>query len=146
MERNAGLAQRTAFAAPVVPWTRESVVARLREAMGVVRRLPNRELRWVRGGAGTYWPEILYNRDDRSDQEARRNDTYVRPGGAALDAADAALGWVLWLDEYSRGLVLARCAGLGLRPLCKRLGIHRETARRRFNAAAQDIADRLNAG
>ncbi len=60
MDTEAG--RRTAFAAPVVPWTRKRVAARLLEAMAVVRRLPNKELRWVKGGDGTYWPEIIHLR------------------------------------------------------------------------------------
>lgn len=146
MERKAGLAQRTAFVVPVVPWTPEWVAQRLRQAMAMVSRLPNKELRWVNGGDGTYWPEILYDRGDIASQEAKRNTAYVRPGGAAVDDADEALAWVLWLEAGDRGIVLARSAGEKWNKIVARLKIRRASAGARYAAALQLIADRLNGG
>jgi hypothetical protein len=113
-------------------WDQEAVAARLEEAVDVLARLPDEQMR----GLYDLWPKLV-------GEPCRP----IRPAAAApeaIDRMDEALSWLMWLDPEERRLVWLRAEGLPWKRITPRLGIGRTTAWQRWTTALLKIAVRLN--
>jgi hypothetical protein len=114
-------------------WDQKAVVGRLEEAVDVLARLPDEQVR----GLYDLWPKLI---------GAPGRPT--RPAAAvpeAIDRMDEALGWLMWLEPDERQLVWLRAEGLPWKRITHRLAIGRTTAWQRWTLALLKIATRLNA-
>jgi hypothetical protein len=114
-------------------WDQEAVASRLEEAVDVLARLPNEQVR----GLYDLWPKLV-------GEPCR----HARPAAAApeaIDRMDEALGWLMWLEREERRLVWLRAEGVPWKRITHRLGIGRTTAWQRWTIALLKIATRLNA-
>ena len=84
------------------------------EAMDVMRRLPDGTRRLLRALDGERWPDSAV-KESPENSPLPFDAGAIRPGGAQLDAADEAIGWLLWLDERTRMIVSGRAASSCLR-------------------------------
>jgi hypothetical protein len=109
------------------------VASRLEEAVDVLARLPNEQVR----GLYDLWPKLV-------GEPCR----HARPAAAApeaIDRMDEALGWLMWLEREERRLVWLRAEGVPWKRITHWLGIGRTTAWQRWTIALLKIATRLNA-
>jgi Domain of unknown function (DUF6362) len=114
-------------------WDQEVVASRLEEAVDVLARLPNEQVR----GLYDLWPKLV-------GEPCR----HARPAAAApeaIDRMDEALGWLMWLEREERRLVWLRAEGVPWKRITHWLGIGRTTAWQRWTIALLKIATRLNA-
>lgn len=114
-------------------WDQEAVAERLREAVDVIDRLPER----ARFGCSSNWPRTL--------DEGRRIPSPPAPSPEAIDGADEVCGWLSALEPDERRLVWWRAEGVPWKRITGRLGIGRTTAWQRWTSALLKIATRLNA-
>lgn len=128
----------------VVPWDRDAVQRRLRHAIKTAAKMPDRELRLVRGD-GVAWPEIVLEFADKVGRKAVNRRTVTRPAARDIADMDEALQWVLWIDNVeARTIVMARAAGADWRKIMRELSIGRTWAWMKFVAGLDLIVDRLN--
>ena len=114
----------------------EDVKARLREAGQTMWRL--RESGWsVPEEMKARWPAFVSDYPD--------TDKVTRPpvSSQAIDRMDEAFGWVLWLEDGVRQIVLARACGTTWRRLEDKDGRSRETLRKLHDEALATIVARL---
>jgi hypothetical protein len=114
-------------------WDQEVVASRLEEAVDVLARLPNEQVR----GLYDLWPKLV-------GEPCR----HARPAAAApeaIDRMDEALGWLMWLEREERRLVWLRAEGVPWKRITHWLGIGRTTAWQRWTIALLKIATRPNA-
>jgi hypothetical protein len=129
-EKRAGWSERAMM---VQHWDNEAVVRRLEEAVDVLARLPDEQVR----GLYDLWPKLV-------GEPCR----HARPAAAAPEAIgrmDEALGWLMWLEPEERQLLWLRAEGLPWKWITRRFGIGRTTAWQRWTAALLKIVVRLNA-
>jgi hypothetical protein len=124
-------------------WGAGEVRARLKEAAGVLRAL-TLGLRDRPAGLMARWPDVV-----RQGFEAYGYDS-VRlrppmPSPAAVSRADAAVLWLLWLDDAPRRIAWARASGIPWRKLEDLDGRSHTTLRRVEGEALATICRRLNA-
>lgn len=120
-------------------WTASMIEARFDEAMSVLRRLPNdpnpqRRL--------TGWPVVLCDFWEAYGQ----HDVKLRlpaPSPDAIDRMHETFGWLSWLEEEERKLVLWRGAREPWKAICRRICVDRSTAWRWWTYALVRIAARL---
>jgi hypothetical protein len=114
-------------------WDQEAVAGRLEEAVDVLARLPDEQVR----GLYDLWPRLV-----------GEPCKFARPAAAApeaIDRMDEALAWLGWLDPEERRLIWLRAEGMPWKWITRRLGIGRTTAWQRWTIALLKIATRLNA-
>jgi hypothetical protein len=114
-------------------WDQEAVAGRLEEAVDVLARLPDEQVR----GLYDLWPRLV-----------GEPCKFARPAAAApeaIDRMDEALAWLCWLAPEERRLVWLRAEGLPWKWITRRLGVGRTTAWQRWTIALLKIATRLNA-
>jgi hypothetical protein len=120
--------------APVTPrWDQDAVAARLEEAVDVLARLPDEQMR----GLYDLWPKLV--------GEPCRPVLAAAAAPEAVDRMDETLGWLMWLDPKERQLVWLRAEGVPWKRITHWLGIGRTTAWTRWTMALLKIAVRLNA-
>jgi hypothetical protein len=122
------------------PWTVDSVALRFSDAVETARRLPAVRVQ----GYLSRWPDIV-----REPWEAMAADDErplrFPPSPQAIERMLQTMRWVQWLDEVeTRHLVWMRARRYAWHQIGKRFGCDRVTAWRRWQAAMQLIADRLN--
>jgi hypothetical protein len=108
------------------------VASRLEEAVDVLARLPNEQVR----GLYDLWPKLV-------GEPCR----HARPAAAApeaIDRMDEAVGWLMWLEREERRLVWLRAEGVPWKRITHWLGIGRTTAWQRWTTALLKIVVRLN--
>ena len=124
-------------------WGAGEVRVRLKEAAGVLRALAL-GLRDRPAGLAARWPDVV-----RQGFEAYGYDSVrLRPPAptpAAVSRADAAVLWLLWLDDAPRRIVWARASGIPWRRLEDLDGRSHTTLRRVEGEALAAICRRLNA-
>jgi hypothetical protein len=114
-------------------WDQEAVARRLEEAVDVLARLPNEQVR----GLHDLWPKLI--------GEPCRHACQAAAAPEAIDRMDEALAWLSWLDPEERRLVWSRAEGMPWKRITRRLGVSRTTAWQRWTIALLKIATRLNA-
>ncbi|MQA64311.1 MAG: hypothetical protein GEU76_00170 [Alphaproteobacteria bacterium] len=124
-------------------WGAAEVRARLKEAAAVLRALAL-GLRDRPAGLMAHWPDVV-----RQGFEAYGYDS-VRlrpptPSPAAVSRADAAVLWLLWLEDAPRRIAWARASGIPWRRLEDLDGRSHTTLRRVEGEALAAICRRLNA-
>lgn len=125
-------------------WTSNNVRLRLQGAAETLKRLPGTGLR--PSGPHSAWPDIVRGVWDHAQACARERNV-LRPTPEAIDRMDAALGWLLWVEERPKRMVcFARAAGVGATRLATELGCDRKTIGRWRAAAEMRIAEKLNEG
>jgi len=117
------------------------IEARFDEAMGVLRRLPNDT-----GPQGyvTSWPIMLRDFWEAYGQHKPRL-RLPAPSPDAIDRMHETFGWLSWLEEEERKLVLWRGMREPWKAICRRIGVDRSTAWRRWTYALVRVAARLEA-
>lgn len=143
-------------------WSFEGVEARLVEAWGFLRRMPDRERGWLRPGVMSLWRLItLTEREAREqyqiDSDDYHRDALPRPPGlrtVEVDRMSEALDWMRFVPERDRKLVGLAIAELErgakqvpwrrlLAPMGLKLGVH--GLRKRYSRAITAIVLGLNA-
>jgi Domain of unknown function (DUF6362) len=114
-------------------WDQQTVAGRLEEAVDVLARLPDEQVR----GLYDLWPKLV--------GEPCRPARAAAAAPEAVDRMDEALGWLLWLQPEERRLVWLRAEGVPWKRITHWLGIGRTTAWQRWTTALLKIAVRLNA-
>ena len=114
-------------------WTPRLVAGRLAEAADALARLPDERVR----GLYDLWPKLIGAPGGHAHPAAAAPE--------AIDRADEALGWLMWLDPDERRLVWLRAEGLPWKWITRRLGVGRTTAWQRWTTALLKITVRLNA-
>lgn len=119
-------------------WTVETVAERFQEAAQIARRLPPVKVQ----GYVCLWPEIVRKPWERYAIE----EVHWRfpPSSQAIERMEDTMRWVVWLPEEERHLVWMRARGLRWKEICGRFGCDRTTAWRRWQAALQQVVDKLN--
>ena len=125
------------------PWTSDKVARRLREAMDMMRRLPDGTRRLLRGAGGERWPDA-HVKESPENKPNPFAPCPVRPEGDEIEAADEAIGWLLWLDDRTRLIVSGRAAGARWRAICDRMWLGNTQARKIYRCGLIQIAGRLN--
>ena len=120
-------------------WTRDQVEGRLIEAADVLRRLPDERLQ----GFASSWPTMFHCFADLVGQ-ARPTQKPAAPPPDAITRMETALPWLAWLQPDEAKLVWARADGTPWKAICRRFGIARATAHRRWEYGLSVIAWRLN--
>jgi hypothetical protein len=113
-------------------WDQEAVASRFEEAVDVLARLPDEQVR----GMYDLWPKLV-------GEPCR----HARPAAAvpeAIDRMDEALRWLMWLEREERRLVWLRAEGVPWKRITHWLGIGRTTAWQRWTTALLKIVVRLN--
>ncbi len=139
-------------------WPYEMVEARLIEAMGVARRVPDRERGWMTLRA--YWPDIVRERclGDYDAYGYLGNSSDIAPARIPLNRAELARmqeaeGWLgRFLDEDARRLVVLAAGWMvsGRRVSWTRIGrimgvkVGREAIKLRYLTAVAQIEAGLN--
>lgn len=117
------------------------VEARFEEAAQTLRWLP------VSAGArgyGSSWPEVVQSAHTAYGYDKAR-PLRVVPSAAAITRMEETFDWLHLVGPEEARLVWLRAEGVRWRFVCGRLGCSRSTAWRRWVAALQTIANRLNA-
>ena len=114
----------------------ENVKARLREAGQTMWRL--RESGWnAPEEMRAKWPAFL------SDYPDTLKVTSALPSAKAIDRMDEAFGWLSWLEDGPRQIVLARACRVTWRRLEDKDGRSREKLRKLHDEALATIVARL---
>lgn len=121
--------------------TARTVEDRFEEAALTLRRLP------VTPGArgyGSSWPEVVQSAHTAYGYESARPLRIV-PSAAAISRMHETFDWLRLVEPEEARLVWLRAEGVRWRHVCGRLACSRTTAWRRWVAALQTIANKLNA-
>ena len=122
----------------ITTWTVQAVADRFQEAAVTARRLPSAKVQ----GYASYWPEI-----QRQSWEGYADERIVLrfpASPSAIDRFGQTVRWLRWLDEDQRRLVWLRAQLVPWRETCKRTGLIRKTAWRRWQTSLAIIAVQLN--
>jgi hypothetical protein len=124
-------------------WGADEVRARLKEAAGVLRALAL-GLRDRPAGLMARWPDVVRQGFEAYGYESVRLRPPA-PSPAAVSRADAAVLWLLWLDDAPRRIAWARASGIPWRKLEDLDGRSHTTLRRVEGEALAAICRHLNA-
>ncbi len=124
-------------------WGAVEIRARLKEAATVLRCLAL-GTRDRPAGMVAHWPDIVRQGFEACGRESVRLRPPA-PSPAAISRADAAVLWLLWLDDAARRIVWARASGFPWRKLEDLDGRSHTTLRRADAAGFAAICQRLNA-
>jgi hypothetical protein len=124
-------------------WGAAEVRARLKEAAAVLRALAL-GLRDRPAGLMAHWPDVVRQGFEAYGYESVRLRPPM-PSPAAVSRADAAVLWLLWLDDAPRRIAWARASGIPWRRLEDLDGRSHTTLRRVEGEALATICRRLNA-
>ena len=142
-------------------WTRDAVEARFVHWIETLKKLPDREAGWLYGSA-TWWPKIRLSPAELFAQavEAGSKPGLARPparpaGPADIRAYEETSLWFHWITRpEDRRLVSAvaalksrrsRIDWVAARHMARLPDLHYTTLRRRYDAALDAVAARLNA-
>lgn len=114
---------------------------RFEEAARTLRHLPTPA---GSRGFGSSWPEVVQSAHTAYGYETARPVRIV-PSAAAISRMEQTFDWLHLLGPEEARLVWLRAEGVRWRYVCGRLGCSRSTAWRRWVAALQTIANKLNA-
>lgn len=126
--------------------THLEVQDRIRDAAMTLWRLPRTaEERYLSSGSRCCWPQ--YIRDWHAYGYERARMPKIPPQPDDIDRCDEVLDWIAWLasqDEVQAKIVWASFA-LRTRTnlIASRLGVHRQTVRRKRKEAIQRIVERF---
>ena len=132
-------------------WTREIVFDRLCEAAETLRRLPDRERRFLHAGGNGAWPEVLQRTAELFAAAVSRGGydpirvQLGAPPPAWIDRMGEVIGWLAWLQPGELHIVWALAGGVRVERLRRRIGCHRDTVRNRKNEALRRIVAQLTA-
>lgn len=115
---------------------------RLEEAAITLRRLPHPPGSGPKG-FGSSWPEYVHEaRHAYGYHEARMK---VVPNAREIERMDEAIAWLMLIGNADdRRIVWMRAEGHRWRAICRRAGVARSTAWRRWSAALLTISKHLN--
>lgn len=123
--------------------TPREIEDRLEEAALTLKRLPHPPGSGPKG-FGSSWPE--YVRDARHAYGYHEARMRVVPNAGEIARMEEAIDWLrLISDPVDRRIVWMRSDGHRWAPVCRRAGVARATAWRRWTAALLTIAKHLNA-
>lgn len=107
-----------------------------------LRRVPNPAGSGPRG-YGSSWPEYVHDaKHAYGYHEVRMR---VIPSAADIQRMDECIAWLRFVNPEDARIVWLRAEGWRWRQVCIEAGCVRQTAWRRWVAALQTIANRLNA-
>lgn len=121
-----------------IAWTPALVEARLEEAHGTLRCLPEERVRAARSS----WPPYLHDFRDVYGQEPAPL-RLGPPSAVAITRMDEALDWLRRLDPDDAKLVWARAEGMPWKGIAWRFGLTVRTAQRRHQHAVHALVWRL---
>lgn len=113
----------------------------MEEAALTLRRLPNPQGSGPRG-FGSSWPE--YIREAKHAYGYHEARMRVVPSAAQIQSMEECLTWLRFLGSEDARIVWMRAEGQRWRQVCIQAGCARQTAWRRWVAALQTIANRVN--
>jgi hypothetical protein len=119
----------------------EWIAAEFKSAFDTMRIMPANHC-WPASGAG-WWPEIIRSVAE-SYAYAATHVTRATPTADQISRMDRAMGWLGWLEQRERKVVLLRSAGRSFAMIGKTLGIGKTTAQTDHIAALITIAFRLS--
>lgn len=114
---------------------------RFEEAAQTLRRMPDA------GGArgyGSSWPEVVRSAHSAYGYHDLR-PLRITPSAAAISRMEETFDWLRLVDPEDARIIWLRAEGVRWRQVCSRAGCVRSTAWRRWVAALQTVANRLNA-
>jgi hypothetical protein len=122
-------------------FTARTIEDRMEEAALTLRRLPNPPGSGPKG-FGQSWPEYVHDaKHAYGYQEARMR---VVPNAAEIQRMEECIDWLRLIGPDDARIVWLRAEGWRWRQVCIQAGCVRQTAWRRWVAALQTIANRLN--
>lgn len=121
--------------------TVREVEDRFEEAAYTLRRLP--EGSGARG-YGSSWPEVVRSAHSAYGYDEARAPRIV-PSAAAISRMEECFDWLRLVDPEDARIIWLRAENVRWRQVCIRSGCVRSTAWRRWVAALQTIANKLNA-
>ena len=122
-------------------WTKETVEARMEEAVRTLRALHVTGLKPK--GYGSNWPDVLLD----PNEAYGRDDTKVSrgpPTPEAITKMDESLMWLHWLEPDQARLVWMIAEDVPRKLICARVGMSRDKAWRVWSAAIMTIVSMLN--
>jgi hypothetical protein len=122
-------------------YSARDIEERFEEAAQTLRRVR------VLGGArgyGSSWPEVVRSAHAAYGYDEGRPMRLV-PGPAAISRMEETFDWLRLVEPEDARIIWLRAEGVRWRQICIRAGCARATAWRRWVAALQTIANRLNA-
>ncbi|GBD42198.1 hypothetical protein HRbin39_01587 [bacterium HR39] len=119
-------------------WTPDAVLARLREAVDVVRRLPGPP----RLDCRSFWPDIVRDPDEAAGAEPVPRRPLPTPEQVAR--ADEVLEWLAAVDPVDAAVLWWGAAGAPWSEVGARAGLPPKWARRKWRAALYRLASDLN--
>lgn len=123
-----------------MPSVRE-IEDRFEEAAVTLRRLPDGS---GARGYGSSWPEVVRSAHAAYGYDEARPPRIV-PSAAAISRMEECFDWLRLVDPEDARIIWLRAEGVRWRQVCIRSGCVRSTAWRRWVAALQTIANKLNA-
>jgi hypothetical protein len=112
----------------------QQVIARLKEAMSTIRRLPPVKVQ----GYFNAWPDMVYSEIEimRMDRKPKK----LAVTAEAISRMEEAVSWVNLLKKADeRQMVWMRANGVPWNEICKILAISRVTANKRYKNAIEKI-------
>ena len=134
------MTQTTAVTRSITPSDLEDL---FEEAARTLRRLPNPPGSGPKG-YGTSWPE--YVQDARHAYGYHDARMRVIPSAADIASMEECLTWLRLVSPEDAKIIWLRAEGHRWRYVCIQAGCVRQTAWRRWVAALQTIANRVNGG
>jgi hypothetical protein len=105
-----------------------------------------RHVRVARGarGYGSSWPEVARDALEAHDTENAR-PMRVLPSAKAISKMEECIDWLRLVEGEDARIIWLKAERVPWRQICVRAGVARQTAWRRWVAALQTIASKLNA-
>ena len=124
-------------------WPREAVEARLMEAASTLRLLPRRDFSTP---VLTRWPALMAElRGGPVDEKERAFRLRRRPTAGEISRMHEVLPWFqLVTDPAKRKVLFARMLGVRPNDLARRFDISRETVRRWYLDALEEVVRKIN--
>lgn len=114
---------------------------RMEEAAYTLRRLPAAD---GPRGYGSSWPDVVRSAHAAYGYDEARPPRIV-PSPAAISRMEECFDWLRLVDPEDARIVWLRAEGVRWRQVCIRAGCVRSTAWRRWVAALQTMANKINA-
>ena len=119
-------------------WTEEMVIQRFREAIMVVRRLPN-----VRPqGYFSLWPEIKYRPNEMIFMDDKPKKYLPNP--EEISHMNETCSWLRFVNNNNCKLIWMRAESLSWKTICCYFSINRSAANKRYKKALSAIVKRLH--